>query len=450
MLKIIFIIISCFTSLNIRTNVKKDLVTDIQNEKANYENPFEDYALEIQNEQNVIKQGHLLSSNFDYAFKLNLKLFNKYSLNNFSFCFDFEMSQTFIDKNNNKINEKNNVSFNFVELNTQKDFLREHLFNELNSNETVNFATSITTELEKDQDYQLAVLISNTQSKNTKLKDKKYFKFRSFEFTKLRITLIPKINFEILERQKLYIEYNPTNKTILVEDLNNKLKKEVDNLLENINISKNSFYYFFNDLKINNQNINNLSSINSELTYGLKLKFAKSDVIEKDTFLKKLYIPYINVCFTQSFNIEDIGLKSNIYLNESLVVSKELLINEFGVYSFMFNSILKLNQMDNELYWKISVNNNYNSQVFGEIIVKIIKTTNNWTEEEKEEVNKEKPDPVEPEVDEGEEVTKLKSEKKSYLKSIILFCCSMLLFSSILLPELFKKLKKCFWKNDKI
>ncbi|ATZ21431.1 hypothetical protein [Mesoplasma tabanidae] len=451
MINVIFIFLYSFFGFNqirlstdnmLNYNVKRTIDKEIKY-------PTKIYSTNVNFIQNLSKDGHLWKSNYDYSFTVNLTDFNKYSFEHFNIKLNFEVIERIVDKNNFTHSIKNNVELSLYEEIVSKTVINQYSLEEIKSNKIISFQSLSVAHLRKEDDYKLKVLITNNHAENQNFKNINLFNERVFNINKIKISLIPKINYERIEKEVIKIEYDPTKAGIKVQEINDLLNYELVKLLDKAKINSNVFYYLFSGINLTNENFSILSSISNDLSYEFNVECTKSYFVEKDSFLKTLSPPLIKIKFVQKFNIKNVGFKKNIYVEDYSMVNKEFIISNFYSHSFLFDEIVTLSKINNQK-WKIKVNQNYENYVSGEVDIDVILISNNWNDESnKEDIDSENPSLIDGEESNDDPEFKINKQSK-YLKSIILFLISILMFSLILLPELFKKLKKKYWKNDKI
>lgn len=113
MLTVIVVIFSFFTNIISFNNNYFISQNNLAIEKTNIVYPSKEYAVDISNNQNINKEGHLWGKNYNYGFTINLKDFNKYSFKYFNFKVEFELLERIIDKNNLTITNKNMVEIDY-------------------------------------------------------------------------------------------------------------------------------------------------------------------------------------------------------------------------------------------------------------------------------------------------------------------------------------------------
>ncbi|AVN60235.1 hypothetical protein CG007_01205 [Mesoplasma entomophilum] len=424
---------------------KKELKS---NDNQDIKYPTKEYSTNINFVQNVVYNGHLWKTNYDYTFVVNLNDFDKYSFEYFDFKIQFEILERLVDINNQSYSTKNIVELIVYKNIASKVIIQNHSYKEKGTNRIINYQSLIIAELSKKENYQLTVLVSNNLANDQSLKNLIIFEQRILNINKMTISLIPKIDYSMFEKARITVYYDPTKIGLNAVEINKQINIELINLLDTLSIDSKVFYYLFSGISLVNSDLSKLSSISKDLVHIFKIECSKSYLVEKDSFLNSLTSPTIKIEFIQKFNINNLGFKKIIYVDDYSTVTNNLIILNFSSHSFLFEEILLLEKI-NDQKWLAKVNPKYKNNIFGEFEINLVLKSSNWSESNKENIDSENPSWIEGEK--ADDNPELKTNKQSkYLKSIILFLFSIFMFSFILLPELLKKLKKIYRKNDKI
>ncbi|WP_164704225.1 hypothetical protein [Mesoplasma coleopterae] len=450
MINLILIFLSTIFGFNQLENInyvpeKKQLKYN-GNQHVKY--PTKEYSTNINFVQNVFNSGHLWKTNYDYTFVVNLSDFDKYTFEYFDFKIQFEILERLVDINNQSYSTKNTVELIIYKNIASKVIIQNQSYQQKGTNRKINYQSLIMAELNKKENYQLTALISNNLANNEELKNVIIFEQRTLNINKIIISLVPKINYSMFENAKITVYYDPTKIGLNAAEINKQINLELVNLLDKLNIDSKVFYYLFSGINLVNSDLSRLSSVNKDLVQIFIIECAKSYLVEKDSFLNTLTSPTIKIEFIQKFNINNLGFKKIIYVDDYSTVTNNLIILNFSSHRFLFDEILFLEKF-NDQKWLVKVNPKYNNNIFGELEISLVLKSNNWSESNKENIDTENPSWIDGEK--ADDNPELKTNKHGkYLKSIILFLISIFMFSFILLPELLKKLKKIYRKNDKI
>ncbi|AVN64277.1 MULTISPECIES: hypothetical protein [Mesoplasma] len=443
-LTFLFFIFSFNQNINFKSESK------INNEKIfknEIEYPSKMYSTNINFNQNL-NNGDLWHSNYNYTFVVNLTDFKKYTFEYYDFKIEYQILERIIDKNNNVISTKNGISLLVRKEISSKAKINNYVLEEIESSNKIEYQSFLMADLEIKQDYKLTTIITNNRAKESAIKSTNLFKQRTLSVSQIEVFLIPKIEYEIFDNQSLQVRYDPSKIPNSIHNINKELNNKLLQMIDQLNLNSQIFFYFFSGIQLSNDNLNDLSEITPNLIKTIEIEFSKSYVIEKDAFLKQLTPPKLKVFFLQTFNISNLGLAKEIFVENYSIVNKEFLISKFGSLAFLFDEILFI-EKERENKWIIDVKDEYKTCIYGTLEVNIHLYSNNWNESNNENIDSENPSWIDGEIyDENPQFKNIKESK--YLKSIILFSISILMFSSILLPELLKKLKKKHRKNDKI
>lgn len=216
----------------------------------------------------------------------------------------------------------------------------------------------------------MSASLTNDKANDKTLTNKKYFKQRSISINKIKISLIPKIDYDIFKNEVITLDYDPTRTGILLSEINKSVNNQLLNLINKNNINSNIFFYLFDSINLLQEDISNLSSVSSNLEYEINVSCTKSYVISNDSFLKNMITTILKIRFIQKFNINNLGLKTKIFTSNLTLVNETYIINQFNVHSFLFDSILKLEKI-NETQWFIFVSEKYQTNIFGSMTINL-------------------------------------------------------------------------------
>ncbi|ATI73861.1 hypothetical protein [Mesoplasma florum] len=443
-LTFLFFIFSFNQNINFKSGPKINNQKIFKNE---IEYPSKKYSTNINFNQNL-NNGDLWHSNYNYTFVVNLTDFKKYTFEYYNFKIEYQILERIIDKNNNVISTKNGISLLVRNEISSKAKINNYVLEEIGTSNKIEYQSFLMADLEIKQDYKLTTIITNNRAKEAAIKSTNLFKQRTLSVSQIEVFLIPKIDYEIFDNQSLEVKYDPSKMPNSIDNINKELNNKLLQMIDQLNLNSQIFFYFFSGIQLSNNNLNDLSEITPNLIKTMEIEVSKSYIIEKDAFLKPLTPLKLKVIFLQTFNITNIGLAKEIFVENYSIVNKEFLISKFDSLAFLFDDILFI-EKEREDKWIIDVKDKYKTYIYGTLEINIHLYSNNWNESNNENIDSENPSWIDGEIyDENPQFKNIKESK--YLKSIILFSISILMFSSILLPELLKKLKKKHRKNDKI
>ncbi|WP_028124431.1 hypothetical protein [Mesoplasma melaleucae] len=176
---------------------------------------------------------------------------------------------------------------------TAKTIINEQSIQELNSNEVIKCQSLVTARLDKIDDYIFSVELSNSKAQDKTLMNKKYFKKRPVSINKIKISIIPKINYDILKDDTIALEHESTRTGIQLEEINKIVNEQLVQIIDIKGINSNIFFYLFDGINFLQEDISDLSSINLNLEYKMNVSCGKSYVIKNDAFFEK-YVNSIN------------------------------------------------------------------------------------------------------------------------------------------------------------
>lgn len=172
MFKVLIMLFSFFTNIISFENNYAKLQKNLLVEENEIVYPNKKYSVNISNNQNLAKEGHLWGKNYNYTFSINLKDFNAYSFKYFNFKIEFELLERIIDKNNQIITNKNQIEIDYEYEMSVKTLVNKQLIEDLNSTTKIEYQSLVTSRLFKENDYIFTATITNDKASNKSLEKK--------------------------------------------------------------------------------------------------------------------------------------------------------------------------------------------------------------------------------------------------------------------------------------